>query len=418
MDAVQPVQVEQEREQVPIWTRDFVLLLLGSLLQGISFYFLLPALPLYVSGPLAAGEQAIGLVVGIFSLTAVMIRPMAGYLLDRFGRRQLQLGATGLFCLTLFAYLLARNLQALLAVRLLHGLTWGLASVAAATVAADIVPASRRGTGLSLFGLSVPLAMSIGPMLGAAVLHGSDFPRLFAASGLISALAWTCFWQVRHPRVALQSSPTRLTVGSIVEVRVLPLSAFMLILCVGYGALVAFLPLHGRAVGFATPGPLFLAYAIGALLTRLFAGSWYDRRGPQQPTSTGLALLLTGWLCLGFLASRGGLLAGCLALGLGFGIVAPNVQAMAMELVPSLRRGAANATLFSSNDIGIMCGSIGFGLLAPSTGLATIYTLAALGVLAASLLFLCWVHPCFARHRAALRLEETGVVAGVGEQPS
>lgn len=47
----------------------------------------LPVLPVYVSGPVGAGDLAVGVVVGAFALSAVIGRPIGGRMADVRGRR-------------------------------------------------------------------------------------------------------------------------------------------------------------------------------------------------------------------------------------------------------------------------------------------------------------------------------------------
>src|SRR5660398_224621 len=72
----------------PLWTRDFIFLVAGNLALFMSFYLLLPTLPVYVV-EMGGGETAAGLIVGLFSVSAVLIRPAVGWGLDVLGRRLL-----------------------------------------------------------------------------------------------------------------------------------------------------------------------------------------------------------------------------------------------------------------------------------------------------------------------------------------
>lgn len=383
-----------------LWTRDFSLLVGGALLQGLAFYLLLPALPLYVVGPLQLGEDSVGLVVGALSLTAVLTRPFVGFLLDRFGRRGWQLGASGLFGLTMLGHALLPGLGALLALRLVQGAGWGMVGVASATVAADLVPPSRRGAGMSFYGLAMPLALSVGPMLGALFLAGAGFASLFLAAGLLAVAAWWMFVAVRTPVV--RDPGARLRLQTAFEGRALPLFTFMLPLCVGYGGLVSFAPLDAPRLGFDSAGPLFTAYALGAVGARLAGSRWYDRAGPAGPAAWGTLGVGLAWLGLGLADGPVSALLAAAFMGLGFGTLMPAYQAMAMDLVPAGRRGATNATIFSAFDVGIALGAVGYGLLVAHTGWrAGVYWLSGGLSGLALLLMWAWVLPHFRKHRLA-----------------
>ena len=78
-------------------TPAFVAVTLASLAYFTGDGVLVPAVPRYVQGPLAAGDVAVGLVVGAFSLSAFFLRPWVGGLGDRWGRRPLMVLGAGLF---------------------------------------------------------------------------------------------------------------------------------------------------------------------------------------------------------------------------------------------------------------------------------------------------------------------------------
>jgi hypothetical protein len=74
---------------------------------------LLPALPRYVAGPLRGGNVAVGLVIGAFSLSAFFLRPWAGAVADRRGRRILMVSGASLFALSVAGYLVAAPIPTL-----------------------------------------------------------------------------------------------------------------------------------------------------------------------------------------------------------------------------------------------------------------------------------------------------------------
>jgi len=73
-------------------TAPFVRLALADLAYftaaGVAIY----ALPLYVTGPVGSNEAGAGLAFGAFAVSALVLRPFAGRLADRYGRRPLMVG--------------------------------------------------------------------------------------------------------------------------------------------------------------------------------------------------------------------------------------------------------------------------------------------------------------------------------------
>ncbi len=119
-------------------------------------------------------------------------------------------------------------------------------------------------------------------------------------------------------------------------------------------------------------------YAVGLVIARSVAGRIYDRRGPKMPLVAGLVLEAAAFLTLGLAPTNVGLLAGAVVMGLGLGTLSPTVFAMAVNLVPPERRGAANATVFSALDLGIGTGAnVLAGVVGLSGSYATMYLVCA-----------------------------------------
>ncbi len=103
-----------------ILSPQFLLLWVGAFTFFLSFYLLLPALPLYAR-TLQIPEALIGLIIGVFAVSSMLVKPVAGWAADRFGRRPLMLAGAALFLAASLLYGVSRTAMALLGVRLLHG---------------------------------------------------------------------------------------------------------------------------------------------------------------------------------------------------------------------------------------------------------------------------------------------------------
>lgn len=98
-------------------TRPCLVLWCATLLFYLGFQLLLPITPLYATA-LGAREAEVGLIMGSFALAAMVLRPLAGDLADRIGRRPLVLLGTAIFMLAPVGYALVGTVPALLVVRL------------------------------------------------------------------------------------------------------------------------------------------------------------------------------------------------------------------------------------------------------------------------------------------------------------
>ncbi|MGH9182549.1 MAG: MFS transporter [Acidimicrobiales bacterium] len=181
-------------------TPGFLLIMAATFAYFLGIGALLPTVPRYTAGPLGGGSLAVGVVVGSLSLTAVVLRPWAGWVADRRGRRLLMVAGAALVGVSVASYVVARSLAVLVPLRLVTGAGEALFFVGAASAINDIAPDARRGEATSYFSLSLYGGLAAGPAIGELVLAGGRYGAvwLVAAGGaLVSALLAA---GVREPR--------------------------------------------------------------------------------------------------------------------------------------------------------------------------------------------------------------------------
>lgn len=106
-----------------------------------------PVLPLFALF-LGAGPEAVGLAVGISTVTGIFFKMPAGAMSDVIGRKRTMLAGLFVFGLLPFAYLFIQDYQALVVVRFLHGLATAIYGPVAMAVVAEMA-GERRGEMLS-----------------------------------------------------------------------------------------------------------------------------------------------------------------------------------------------------------------------------------------------------------------------------
>src|SRR5690625_5130912 len=86
-----------------LWTNSFIVMTLTLFFLFFGFYLLLPTLPLYIK-QLGVSESQVGLIIGVFTLSAVVARPIIGGLLDQYGRRIFIILGLIAFALSMYLY--------------------------------------------------------------------------------------------------------------------------------------------------------------------------------------------------------------------------------------------------------------------------------------------------------------------------
>ena len=259
-----------------LWTKSFVLLTLSMLFLFTGFYFLLPTFPIFVR-QLGANETQIGIAAGLFTLAAVVFRPIVGELIDRYGRRAFVIWGLVFFIVSIYAYEWVGGLLVLFVLRIVHGMSWAFSTTSISAATTDIIPASRRGEGMGWFGMAMTSAMAIGPLLGVWIMEHFSFHTLFLTAAILSAIALTLAASNRMPyRVSNQKR--RIV---FFEKPLLPIMALIFFLTVSYGGITTFLPLFAESLSV-NAGLFFLIYAIMLTLIRPVAGIISDNTGKRS----------------------------------------------------------------------------------------------------------------------------------------
>ncbi len=367
-------------EKQALWTRAFVVTSISNLFLFLSFQMLIPTLPIFVER-MGGDATQVGLVIGVFTISALLVRPFAGKWLDTIGRRNVLLIGLSLFILSVVGYYWMTVVSLVLLIRVVHGFGWGMTTTAYGTIASDIIPPKRRGEGMGYFGLSSNLAMALAPLLGIWLMDSYGFGYVFSIS---TALAVTSMLLSRlitiPPPIKRDVTPGQAAAKSegLFEKKAFFPSFLVMFLAVSYGGIVSFITLFGAEVGIANVGWYFFANALMVMLVRPFAGVIFDRKGHAWVLLPGALLTAAGLLVLSYTDSLTMLIIAALCYGAGFGAVQPSLMAWTINRVPPHRRGAANGTYFSAFDLGIGAGAMLLGTVAQLTSYSMMYRLSLL----------------------------------------
>jgi MFS family permease len=377
---------QKEDRMERIWTKSFIQMTLGMLILFTGFYLLLPTMPLFIK-EMGGNESQVGLAVGVFTLTAVVFRPIVGGLLDRYGRRPFMIWGLLFFILSMYLYDWVGTMAILLALRVLHGASWALSTTAVSTAITDIIPASRRGEGMGWFGMAMTVAMAIGPMLGIWVLENSSFHGLFLLATGLSAAALLLVFSTRIP-FNPQTTNRKIV---LFERSVLPVTAVLFFVAVAYGGITTFLPLFGDSIQV-NSGTFFLVYAVSLTLARPVAGRLSDRFGEAYVILPALIVTALSLVVLSFSNGLIGVIVAAVLYGIGFGSAQPALQAANLTLAPPDKRGVASASFMTAFDLGIGLGSIILGWVAQYTGYKVVFIVCAVSVFVSAGVFMLFVN--------------------------
>jgi predicted MFS family arabinose efflux permease len=353
-----------------LWTRPFAMLTLAELAYFTALGVAVFALPLYVTGPLGGDKAGAGLAFGAFAVSALLLRPYAGRLSDRVGRRPLLVGGAVLAAAALGLTATVDSLWAVVALRLLAGVAEASFFVAAFAALADLAPPDRLGEALSYNSLGLYLGLALGPPLGELLVETWSFAFAWVGAAVLALLAAVTIAGVSETRTARPTETQRRPGRDplIHRAAIAPSLGFLASL-LPIGGLLSLTALHAEDVGLVNPSLPLLLYGLTVVAGRVAFAKVPDRLPPLALGAVALSAIAMGLLVIAVWTTPVGLLAGTVLAGVGITFTTPAFFSAIFATATPAERGAASGTASLCMDVGLGFGPIGLGLVAQGAGI-------------------------------------------------
>lgn len=360
-----------------LWSKDFISISLVNFVMMLSMYLLIVTMASYAADAYDASSSMAGLASSIFIIGVLFARLYAGKEVARIGSKRMLIGGILFFVGITALYLIPSNIYVLLAVRFLHGVGIGFASTATGTIVAQVVPASRKGEGISYFSLSVILSTAIGPLIGLPMISQFGYESMFIFSLLVGMLCLPIALTVKEPILDsnTEAAGSRgFSLARYLEPNALPVSIVMFVIALAYSGTLSFIASFAKEAELTEAGSMyFFVYAMAVLFSRPFTGKLMDAKGANFVAYPAMIAFALGMLTLSQANSSAVFLLAAALIGLGYGNFQSVAQTVAIKMTPPHRMGLATSTFFIMMDIGIGVGPFLLGYMVPDYGYRGLY---------------------------------------------
>ncbi len=335
----------------------------------------------------------LGVLLALYDIAEVILKPVFGALSDRIGARPLIIGGLLLFAAASLLGVWSVDPIVLGLSRLGQGAGASAFSPASSAAVARLAGPAAAGRYFGRYGSWKALGYAIGPLLGAGLITVGGFPALFVAlaSLAIGVAVWVL---VAVPQLPVLPRPHYTLADLVRQVTnrsfLLPTAA----LACATGALgvaVGFLPLLGATMGFPILAGMaaVTVLALASSLIQPIVGRLRDadRITTKSGLAAGLLLAATGIALLALVPSPVTLYLAALVLGLGIGIATPIGFAHLAATTPPERMGRTMGAAELGRELGDAGGPLLVGAIA--TALSVSAGLGALAVILGVTAALC-----------------------------
>ena len=351
---------------------------------AIAYFFVFLSASVFYLFPLFLNQfhpskSLVGLIMGIHSVTAIMVRPLFGRLLDkRGGRRVAILGLLLMIAGMPGFYLIDSAGMLAISLRALNGIGWGVSTTALLAICSDLSPADRMAHSLGIIGVAGIISSAIGPMLAEEVLRRHSFHAVFSVSLIALVAALIFVFAIKVVPLSQASHKVKQTghIAAYPRLILLVIAAMPIVHGAVRGTVLNFIALFGADLGFNRIGPFFLAFSTAAVLTRLGIGDISDRYGRKRIIIPSALLISINLLWIAGIHSYWAFVVSGFVAGLGQGLIFPALSTYVIDFLGRENKGLALGLYLSLFDVGMGLGSPLFGWISDAAGYRTMYVVA------------------------------------------
>lgn len=346
-----------------IYSKDVVLVMAASFFFMFSTMFVNPLINGYAK-KLGASSAFAGVIVGIMSIAAMFLRPVAGNLTDKFSKYRLSLIGGVLILIGVLGYIFTPSSGLLLLFRLINGTGYVLCTVCMTTWLAFLVPRQHVGEAMGFYGLMNALAMALAPALSINIYQKIGYRESLIAAAIaaflmIVAIQFVGNHALPKKRVRMQKKSFK-----IIQFNVLPVAILTTLFAIPYfvtqADIVTYVEQKHLTVAV---GSYFLIYAIVLLIIRVGLKRYFDtvRFGVWfwlSLVSTAAYIIL-----LAVMNNDWQMALAAALMASGYGIIYSVLQSTALLLAPIEEQGLASATFYLGLDIAMAFGPMISGVI-------------------------------------------------------
>lgn len=375
-----------------IFTRDFTLDMMISLCCSLNYFTLLINITGFAAFRFGSDTAIGGTAAGIYVIGGLLSRIVAGKYIEMVGRKKMLLIGLSFALVMSTTYFFVSSIAMLMAIRFLHGMSYGISSTCTSDIVAKLLPQSRRGEGLGYFFLSITIACAIGPLLGMTLGSSQNYDAVFLVGLVMYSLALVMALILRVPEETLTEEQIReaksFTLNSMFQRSALPLALTVMVFYFSYSGVLAFIASYSEEIGLVETATFFyLSVAAGTLLSRIYAGRIYDEKGPNKVIIPAYVGFIIGMTIFATTSDSLLFLFSGFIIGIGVSIVFSICQSIVVSRTPPRRYGVTTSTFSALNDLGTGLGPSILGILIAAAGFRDMYLVCAFIAFASFLMY-------------------------------
>lgn len=381
-----------DKQKVKLWTSQYLIIILLSLVMFTSFYMITAGFPIFVQ-TISDNPAIAGIMTTTLMTASLITRFFASVIIQKVNMKLLLIISLIYFIGTIGLTFVNDSIGFLIFIRALQGIGFSMLTILVFTISSNIVPKSRLGEGIVFFAMSTSVGTTIGPLIAISYLANYSFRSMMMLTLVLMAFSFVCSLftknSVKKEKESPQATNNEPFYNYMFDKRVLLPCILVSLNYMAIAGTVNFIGAFGKEIGVGGRiSQFFIAQGIAMVLVRAFSGKIFDRFGHRILIIPAAISGAVGLILLGFSTNMWMVLISGVLFGIAFAIIHPIIQAWALTLVPPEKKATANSMLLIFIDFGLAVGSVGLGFLAKSVGYGMTFTYSAAFMIVILVLYL------------------------------
>ena len=352
--------------------RNFLLLMLCSTLSAVAFQMVIPTLPKYAVSLGISLSQA-GILSGMFSLTALVVRPFSGALADRLNQKYLILFATFLMASGTFGLSISSSLPMLMLFRIIQGIGFAINGTTCIALATNFMPPEQISQGIGYFTMSNLIATTFGPTLGLSLSELFGYTAVFRVAALSPLAAALFVLTVSNKKETSTRRSSGIHLQDLFAPQLAPFLLFTGVFSFSNGIVNSFLALWSEEQGISGYSAFFIIQSVAIFLVRPQAGRINDKKGLSYVLLPAYLFAAFTLILIGTASNRWILYIAALFGAFGVGVGSPACQAECVKRLGPEQRGVAVSTYYIGADVAQGIAPAVGGAVAEQLGYSVMY---------------------------------------------
>lgn len=369
---------EKKTKSVKLWSRNYILLIIENLFAAFSFNMISTILSQYLV-KLGATLTITGIIIGMFSITALVIRPFSGLASDRYCKRNILIASNLLIGISELGYILSGQIGVVFVFRILHGIAFGMSGTASVALASEIIPKERTGEGIGYIGLGQIMAVAVAPGFGIMLSDKLGYSATFIAAFALAVVASLLLIPFKNEKTKALSCQTKQNpkgknvLQSLIAKEVIVYSIISGVMSFNNGVVTAYILLFAMQIHITDIGAYFTVTAIVMLIIRPLSGKIMDTRGIKVLIYPAFLIGVAAMVLHGLSTTLWVLLLGATLKAIASSSIQSCLLAECIKRGGIERSGVATSTYYIGADIAQGIGPVIGGIIATSFGYSNMF---------------------------------------------